>query len=140
VDKETLDKIVAAYGYKVPTWDDIPDWVWKFETGLLSFSHSCFSPRHGRGSRIPSKTPLLHRTYWQGAYSGHAALWSHIQEEGEQGTHQAQQCNAREWQYQGEVAAWAVEPLLETRCLGGLVLLSRGSRKKNARGLFFNEK
>jgi len=32
VDKETLDKIVAAYGYKVPTWDDIPDWVWKFET------------------------------------------------------------------------------------------------------------
>lgn len=29
-----IDEMLVAYGLQVPTWDDIPEWVWKAEVDL----------------------------------------------------------------------------------------------------------
>lgn len=31
-----IDEMLVAYGLQVPTWDDIPEWVWKAEVGTFS--------------------------------------------------------------------------------------------------------
>jgi hypothetical protein len=30
-----IDEMLVAYGMEVPTWEDIPDWVWKVEVGTF---------------------------------------------------------------------------------------------------------
>ncbi len=35
-----IDEMLVAYGLPVPTWDDIPEWVWKAEVGTFSFTGS----------------------------------------------------------------------------------------------------
>jgi hypothetical protein len=37
-----IDEMLVAYGLPVPTWDDIPEWVWKAEVGAFPFSFVFF--------------------------------------------------------------------------------------------------